>query len=68
MKILENKLINKAELARQVWPDVKSPESRLIHKMSGERNFTKSDIERIEKVLTKLMKNIEKAIEKVDII
>lgn len=33
-KILFSELINKAALARQMWPDSKTPKTKLHHKMN----------------------------------
>lgn len=48
-KILYSPLINKAALARHIWPDAKDAKVRLAHKMQGKngRSLTEQENERI---------------------
>lgn len=70
MKILENKLINKAELARLVWPNQKEPRNYLAQRISHirGRKLSEKDIKTIKTELKEFAENLLNQLENEDII
>jgi len=56
-KALESKLINKAELARLMFPDNKSAEAYLSDKLAGRnrKKISEKDLKKIEIILKKYL-------------
>lgn len=54
-KALESPLVNKAELARQMFPNNKNAKAYLSDKLAGrqQKRITKKDLEKIEKIIIK---------------
>lgn len=55
-KILFSPLINKAALARMIWPEAKDAKVRLAHKMNGKngRSLSEKENEQIERLFQDL--------------
>lgn len=70
MKILENKLINKSELARLMWPDKKSGKVILAHKISGhqKQHFNDKDRKDAHRVLKNFAEELLIELQKKDFI
>ena len=69
-KLLENKLINKSELARLMWPDAKDVKSRInnkIHGNSGQR-LTAKDRAKIGVIIAEFFEKVYSEPENEDII
>lgn len=61
-----NPIIDKAQLAKAMWPNNKSPRSKLNNKLkevvsgSGKQRVTEKDVEDAKAVLNKLCEEIKK--------
>lgn len=61
----QNPLINKAELARRMWPDNKSAATKLANKLSentvgsGKQRVTENDMMEAKRILTELSQKIQ---------
>ena len=57
-KILSSPIINKAALARTMWPEVKDAKVRLAHKIAGtsKQRITEKDEQAIIQIIQDLIK------------